>query len=185
MGAQIPLPHIYSPSKGKCWTVVQLIDIDNCLVDSRPLNKYIPSDIFSREGWDKYQKHYNECIPNPFVIQLVLQRMCIDGAMPIFVTAREDRGDCRKITEKLLTSIVGGAHNYRLFMRDNNDFDPDVVVKSKIYDKIMANIKPDKIIYAIDDKPEICELWQSKGIQTLCYKLPKIVTQNKDGFFKI
>ena len=47
-----------------------ICDLDNTLFDSRCMEKYIPKDN-SREGWDNFHKHYNECVINKPVYRLL------------------------------------------------------------------------------------------------------------------
>lgn len=146
-----------------------IVDIDNCLVDSRPIEKFLPTDRNSREQWSEYHKHYREVIENSVLIDLVLKYTMSDRIYPIFLTAREDVGECSIITQELLDKYF---NKYTLHMRPFDDFRPDVEVKEDILKDYILNTSIVKdILFAIDDKPEICQMYNKYGIQTLCYKM--------------
>lgn len=79
----------------------------------------------------------------------------------ILCSGRPD--DHRKATEEWLEKY--GINYDALYMRKRNDFRPDHVVKEIIYD---FNIEPQyDIMFAIDDRQSIIDMWRSKGITAL------------------
>lgn len=57
-----------------------------------------------------------------------------------------------------------------LYMRAGGDFRKDTVVKEEIYRKFIEPYYD--VIYAVDDRPEVCDLWESLGIPVLRVKDP-------------
>ena len=146
------------------------IDIDNCLIDSRCQQQYLPPQGSPREAWDKFQTHSGEYERNHIVEGIIWDNIMLNGYYPIFVTAREDIRNLREVTETILFGIIGES-NHSLYMRKENDYRSDVEVKADLYDDIMKDFDNNiDVKFAIDDKQEICELWQSKGIPTLQFR---------------
>jgi hypothetical protein len=51
----------------------------------------------------------------------------------------------------------------QLFMRRNGDHRPDYEAKSVVLDEIPAS----HIAFAIDDRPPVCDMWESHGIKCI------------------
>lgn len=84
-------------------------------------------------------------------------------AAVLFVTARPDESDYRKVTEDV--SAANDLNYDKLYMRKSGDFRRDDVVKSEILKQILDDgYEP---ILAIDDKSNITEMWRSFGIVAL------------------
>lgn len=81
-----------------------------------------------------------------------------EGLPIVIVSARHE--DYREHTTRWLD--MHGIPYVAIYMRKNNDFRVDVVVKEEILDQIIhAGYEP---ILAIDDSPAIVEMWRSYGI---------------------
>lgn len=84
------------------------------------------------------------------------------GHKLIFLTGRSK--ECYGETRDWLFQKVNlVASKYQLLMRESKDFRPSTVVKKELYE----NFIKDKynVIFAIDDKEDICEMWRSLGIK--------------------
>ena len=57
-----------------------ILDIDNCVLDSREWEKYIPTEN-TREGWNNYHDHYYLTTPNPEMIDFI-EDLYQDGIAP-------------------------------------------------------------------------------------------------------
>jgi len=81
----------------------------------------------------------------------------------LLVTARHDDPSYKKMTIEALK-----RHNipyHQLYMRKNNDYRPDQVVKAEILERIIDDgYTP---VLAIDDRKSIVDMWRSHGITTL------------------
>ena len=147
------------------------IDIDNCLIDSRCQEKYLPPVGSPREAWDEFQTHSAEYARNTFIEELIKDNILLNGYYPIFITAREDIRNLREVTENILKDIFG-SQPHCLYMREENDYRNDVEVKNDLYTKIVYDFQLIglDVQFAIDDKQEVCEMWKSKGIPTLQFR---------------
>lgn len=53
----------------------------------------------------------------------------------------------------------------RMFMRQGGDFRQDAIIKQEILDKMIAAYGKDAIKFAVDDRPQVIEMWKKNGIQ--------------------
>lgn len=86
------------------------------------------------------------------------------GHKIVFLTGRSK--ECENETRDwLCKNCILFPIDYSLLMREPKDFRPSTVVKKELYE----NFVKDKfnIIFAIDDKEDICEMWRSLGIKAL------------------
>lgn len=149
-----------------------ILDLDNCVFDSREWEKYIPKDG-SRDGWDLYHKHYDLVKPNPEMEEFIEDLIYFYGLERIyFVTSREDKGVMRNITEKQILNAFSDTLDFdkikiSLFMRNENDYRPSYLVKQDI---LCSRILPfKKIDLAIDDDIDNINMYKSYNIQTIYY----------------
>lgn len=79
----------------------------------------------------------------------------IDGGFEIlYVSGREER--YRDVTEKFIDYYTGFSSN--LFMRQNEDFRADTIIKEEIYRKYIDGQY--EVIFCIDDRPSVCRMWR-------------------------
>lgn len=79
----------------------------------------------------------------------------------IFLTGRYGRD----ATEKYLFQHVGPGVDYVLVMRDKNDHKQDTVTKLRLYHEQVAPFYD--VIFCIDDRTSITELWRDLGLVAL------------------
>lgn len=167
-----------------------IVDLDNCLFDSRPIEKYFPRNTKDRKQWDKYHKHYNKCKINEWCVDLI-KRFAIpkeNGACyytVLFVTGREARKQCINDTLDMINmafsipssreqciddAFTDPGYHFRLFMRPNDCFKPDHEVKRDIYTSCIKDRFD--VLFAIDDRKENIDMWLNFGIPCLqCYQV--------------
>lgn len=156
-----------------------ILDIDNCVLDSREWEKYIPTEN-TREGWDNYHDHYYLTTPNPEMIDFIEDLYYYGLKRIYFVTAREDINNMREITINHLKNAFAGRRWFKkvekhLFMRNTCDYSPTDKVKEKI---MLSHIYPYQFIaLAIDDDIRNIEMYKNWGINTLYYD--KFILTNK------
>jgi len=84
------------------------------------------------------------------------------GNKIIFLTGRSN--ECYQETKKWLEKYLR-EDEFLLLMRDSKDFRPSVVVKKELYEKFVK--ENFNVIFALDDKEDVCEMWRSLGIKAL------------------
>jgi predicted kinase len=84
------------------------------------------------------------------------------GRKIIYLSGRDE--SCREQTEEWLTDIYGLEEPIYFFMRKENDFRKDSIIKKEIYDE---HIKGKfNIIAAYDDRLQVLDMWYKEGIFT-------------------
>ena len=89
----------------------------------------------------------------------------------IFVTGREDIGDCRRITTSWLNDNIYPVQghngfvpvsNWELLMRTEGDNRSDDIVKKEIYEKRIA--PQYDVVIVFDDRDKVVKMWRDLGL---------------------
>ena len=146
-----------------------IVDLDDCLFDSRCMSKYFPKDPKNREQWDYFQSKIGECSVNKHILELLVGYARYNPHITIlFVTSRENRGDSLAKTLNAIDGIFQAYKleaKYMLFMRPENCYDSSAKVKKDIYSSYIDG-RCD-VIFAIDDEEENIKMFKELGINTL------------------
>lgn len=105
---------------------------------------------------------YSKCDTDKVNVPLytLLQDLSNAGYMIIFVSGREDVGDCK---DKTIHWIIQNLSiPFTLFMRQSKDSRPDEIVKKEIYEKY---IEPKfNVISVFDDRDKVVKMWRELGL---------------------
>lgn len=148
-----------------------ILDIDNCVLDSREWEKYVPKEN-TREGWDIYHDHHYLVSVNMDMVDFI-QKLCENGLKSIyFITAREDMDNMRNITIAHLENAFGNIKQWKrlkkyLYMRNACDYSPTYVVKNNILQTHI--LTKTQIDLAIDDDIKNINMYRQNGISALHY----------------
>lgn len=150
-----------------------ILDIDNCVLDSREWEKYVPKEN-TRAGWDNYHNHYYLVSVNNDMVEFIdkISKQCISLKNIYFITAREDIENMREITIEQLNSAFENLKcwnkiNKYLYMRNTCDYSPTYQVKQNILNTHI--LTKTKIDLAIDDDIKNIEMYRKNGIISLHY----------------
>lgn len=150
-----------------------ILDIDNCVLDSREWEKYVPKEN-TRAGWDNYHDHYFLVGVNYDMVDFVdeISRRAYPLRNIYFITAREDIHDMREITIGQLNSAFGNLKywnkiNKYLYMRNACDYSPTYQVKKNILDAHI--LTKTQIDLAIDDDIKNINMYERNGVVSLHY----------------
>lgn len=146
-----------------------IFDIDGTLADCSHRTHHLDGEV---KDWQSFHDAMVDDTPMDAVAWLA--RMLDDGPQAAYndyailvVTARHE--DYRSQTLRWLNANRIG-HN-ELYMRKNNDFRPDHIVKAEILEEILNDgYEP---FLAIDDQPTVIDMWRSFGITTLACMPPE------------
>lgn len=141
---------IYSPTEyNKELRDCIIVDLDGTLAHANGKRGYYD---WKNVGMDEVDKSIKGLILN------------YDMERIIFLTGRskECENETKDWLEKNFDSI---PYDYILLMRDSKDFRPSTIVKKELYE----NFVKDKfnVIFALDDKEDVCEMWRELGIKAL------------------
>lgn len=108
------------------------------------------------------------------MVELISEIMMNCDYNVIFVTGREDVGNCKALTMKWLeyrfgedsrVTSDGTYDNWKIFMRAAGDKRPDEVVKKEIYEN---KIEPwYNVVAVFDDRNKVVNMWRDLGLLCL------------------
>ena len=105
----------------------------------------------------------SEDIPNYPLVRFLQELIC--NKHIIFLSGREGTDQCRQDTINWLTKNICSSdfgYKWELLMRDKNNFEPDEVIKERIFHK---EIEPKYSVLAIfDDRDKVVKMWRSLGL---------------------
>lgn len=137
-----------------------IVDIDGTLANSPQ-----PSEEHMKDGvmdWSAWIRSTQFSPVNEWCREMVMA-MALNGVRIIFLTARSEDAESRKITEDWLQRHVPVVHE--LYMRPENDFRHDAESKRDLF---LNQIAPKyDVLFAIDDKRANCDLFRDLGIAAL------------------
>lgn len=140
-----------------------IVDLDGTLVNNSVRTRHLDSSQV--RDWTEFNKALQFDELSEWCNQLV-RGMADRGTHIIFLTARSGSSETRQITENWLRLNMGGLNgDYTLLMRDDGDARPDFAIKQEIY---MLKVAPYyNVLFAIDDKASVCNMWRSLGVTAL------------------
>ena len=107
--------------------------------------------------------HVSEDIPNYPLVRFLQELIC--NKHIIFLSGREGTDQCRQDTINLLTENICSPNfgcRWELLMRDKGNFEPDEVIKERIFYK---EIEPKYNVLAVfDDRDKVVKMWRSLGL---------------------
>ena len=131
-----------------------IVDIDGTIADCSHRQHHLQGD---KKEWDLFFSELHLDEPIMPIIHLIEKLQC-HGFSLLFCTGRSEK--YRPATERWL--IDHDLDPVYLYMRTDNDFREDAVIKSELLDKIYQDgFRP---ILAIDDRPAVVKMWRSRGL---------------------
>jgi predicted kinase len=132
-----------------------VVDLDGTLVDVRPIRHFVRGKY---RNFDMFHRSSAFCEPNPEVLDMVKDAEKY-GIPIIIVSARQEA--YREVSEDWLNRY--GVNFSNMYLRPQEDSRPDYLVKHDI----LKNIREDyNVLRAIDDNPNVRDVWLSNGIET-------------------
>lgn len=136
-----------------------LVDVDGTLSDPTHRLHHVQK---TPPDWESFLDECKDDLPNKDIIRLhqILDAGRDNQVKMVIVSARPN--DRCQLTKQWLQD-----HNVdydELFMREAGDYRRDDVVKKEILDKIREKYT---ILFAVDDRPRIVDLWRRNGITCL------------------
>jgi FMN phosphatase YigB (HAD superfamily) len=133
-----------------------IVDMDGTLVDVSAVRHHVRKPKGEKD-FDAFHAESIDCPPNPQALEFC-ERHHAEGKLILVVTAR--------VHKWFYTSFFWLQENMTVpfegpFMRQDNDFRPDVQIKREIFDDL---IKKYDIVAACDDNPHVIGLWEEKGL---------------------
>lgn len=134
-----------------------ICDIDNTIADCSHRMEYI---LKRPKDWDTFHSLMSKDSPRVNVGIVLTQFMNLDFEI-IFVTGRFQK--YREDTEEWLHEHFPHIAPTYLFMRDDDDFRKDDVVKAEIYEN---QIHPHFDVHLVlEDRTHVVKMWRDKGLE--------------------
>jgi len=155
------MANLYGKKKGQKMIKpsAHIYDVDGTLANIDPYLYYIRGSDRADRDYDAFHNASIDALPNYEVVQM-LNNSISDNHHVLVVTARSDK--YRGLTSYWLAKH--GITHHALYMRPDGDYRPDYEIKKDILDKIN---KCWTVEYAVDDNPNIINLWQENNILTI------------------
>jgi hypothetical protein len=137
-----------------------LIDIDGTVADCQHRMPYIAT---KPKNYNAFYKACSFDAPMPAMAALIAS-LDAAGHRCVFCTGRPE-----KIRVDTVLWLIGHVFSGKrtseqitLYMRADEDFRQDTLVKSELLNRIIADgYRP---IMAFDDRPRVCDMWKERGL---------------------
>lgn len=139
------------------WAMKVIFDIDGTLANIEHRLHYVTD---GKKDWDAFHAGIVNDIPNVNITTL-LAGMKTLGYRIIITTARFEK--YRQQTEKWLSDNLILYHD--MFMRPDGDHRPDYDIKEDMLRGLQ--IGRDNILFVVDDRTSVVEMWRRNGITVL------------------
>ena len=160
-----------------------IFDIDGTLADIEHRRHFVTG---KKKDFDAFNAAMEWDTPNEPIVDLLW--MCEDSAKQIiFCTGRMEQ--YREVTRNFLLDKCSYEGSYReelyadegytresieahldtyLMMRpDNRRHDPDKDIKQDMFNEILKTVDKSNILFAVDDRQRVVDMWRSNGITCL------------------
>ena len=160
-----------------------IFDIDGTLADIEHRRHFVEG---KKKDFDSFNAAMVNDTPNEPIVDLMW--MCEDAAKQIiFCTGRMEQ--YREVTRNFLLdkcSYEGSYHDdlyagerysresierhldtYLIMRPDERRHDPDHQIKQEMLDEILKTVDKSNILYAVDDRQRVVDMWRSNGLTCL------------------
>lgn len=154
-----------------------ICDLDGTLVDSSHRRHF----VFNKENikdWDGWTKATGGDKANQWCVDLI-ESMADNDIEVIFLTGRSEAS--RKPTIDWLRRNLPGFDRCLLYMRPVNDRREDYTIKQEIYNNVIS--KQFEVIFAIDDKDSVVDMWRENGV--VCLHCAKWTSEQEEEASKL
>ena len=136
-----------------------IVDLDGTLCNTKHRNHILETNP---GNWDKFNEGIPFDIPNPWCMEIV-ENFAKEGYHILFVTGRNS--NTHDATEQWLRTYLNPTVQWDLHMRPDHNYIADTIIKTNIY---FTKILPFyDVVFCVDDKRSICDLWRSLGLVAL------------------
>ena len=147
-----------------------IFDIDGTLADIEHRRHFVTG---KKKDFDAFNAAMINDTPNQPIVELLWMCEAAERQI-IFCTGRMEQ--FRRITRDFLldlhylrsTSLLGTKRWHSLMMRpDNRRHDPDKDIKQDMLNEILKTVDKSNILFAVDDRQRVVDMWRSNGITCL------------------
>ena len=134
-----------------------IFDVDGTLMDISHRKKFVEQ---RPKDWDSFRAETPNDTPftEIFEVATALQK----AGHRIIIASGRNRSQ-RGITLKQL--MGNGLVFEQIYMRSDNDYRPDTILKRELLDKMRANGYDPKIVF--DDRTSVVQMWRDAGLKAV------------------
>ena len=134
-----------------------IFDVDGTLMDISHRKKFVEQ---RPKDWDSFRSETPNDTPftEIFEVAIALQK----AGHRIIIASGRNRSQ-RGITLKQL--MGNGLIFEQIYMRSDNDYRPDTVLKRELLDKMRANGYDPKMVF--DDRTSVVQMWRDAGLKAV------------------
>ena len=161
-------------SKKRWGNVLDIIfDIDGTIMNIDHRRHFLDE---RPKNWNSFFKGISDDVPNQDIARLMLSLLKDKNNQLIFCSGRKET--YREITQNQVARIIykentlalskflkGDKLNLPFYMREDEDYRPDYMVKSDLLDNMINDGYDPAIVF--DDRDSVVEMWRSRGIRCL------------------
>jgi len=137
-----------------------IFDIDGTIASIDHRRHFVAS---KPKNWMAFRRGMANDLPNLDIIWL-LKTMKAAGCTILIASGRGEED--RMVTETWLRDVAGVGDLYeRLYMRPEQDYRQDNVIKSEILDQMHADGYAPTIV--VDDRQQVVDMWRARGLRCL------------------
>jgi hypothetical protein len=143
-----------------------ICDIDGTIADLTHRRKFVDGSL-GKKDWKSFHAAMDQDTPHYDIIELLEAFIFKETYTPIFVTGRYENK--REVTQQWLTRHIYLPGRWNLFMRPDDDFRQDDVVKEEIYERhlIPEGVNPHSTLFVLDDRDRVVNMWRRNGFRVL------------------
>ena len=134
-----------------------IFDVDGTLMDISHRKQFVEQ---RPKDWDSFRSETSNDKPfkEIFQVAIALQK----AGHRIIIASGRNRSQ-RGITLKQL--MGNGLVFEQIYMRSDNDYRPDTILKRELLDKMRANGYDPKIVF--DDRTSVIQMWRDEGLKAV------------------
>lgn len=150
---------------------VVVFDLDGTLADIEHRLHHVQN---GNKNWDAFYKACPADGPKEPIIELA--RMCDDAGHTIVISSGRIENVRAETEEWLAKHKINYA---RLFMRPNNCFTPDQILKKVWLDEGLFGPK-ENILFVVEDRDRMVQMWRQQGLT--CLQVDQWVEEGEQSF---
>lgn len=144
-----------------------IVDIDGTLMNVDHRQGFLRKNP---KNWTQWEKNMHKDTAYEDIVWLVKTLVDASGCNCVIMTGRNARPEVMETTYNQINKVAGldGYYN-KLYMRDANDNRSDTVVKTELFQKVIADGFEGPYM-AIEDRAQVVKMWRELGVRCLQVK---------------
>jgi hydroxymethylpyrimidine pyrophosphatase-like HAD family hydrolase len=139
-----------------------IFDMDGTLANIDHRRRFVDGTVKPKD-WDAFAAGIPNDAPNWGVLN-VMKSLASRGFTNIVVTGRNQRSYDDTVNWLSDHGLHIGYDYKAIYMRPDDDYQPDDDLKNQILDQIRDDYNQPSILGVFDDRPSVVKMWRNKGL---------------------